>query len=159
LELIELLLQKHERVIVRSLPGNHDPDVAQILSASFGIFFENNPRVEFDDDPSEFWAWEFGINMLCGNHGHKVKPDRLPGIMAGRWPEMWGRTKVRQAWSGHIHHTTAGEANGAKWETLRTPAPLDSFGHSHGFTAGRELRSHTYHRDRGWRGGQVVQIL
>ena len=63
--------------------------------------------------------------MLCANHGHKTKPDRLPGVMASYRREMWGRTKVKQAFSGHVHHTRAGEDMGARWETLRTVAPKD----------------------------------
>ena len=37
--------------------------------------------------------------------------------MAAYRPEMWGRTKVKQAFSGHIHHTKADEDMGSRWET------------------------------------------
>ncbi len=72
---------------------------------------------------------------------------------------MWGRTKVRQAFSGHIHHTKAGEDMGARWETLRTAAAADSYTHQHGYTAGRELIALTYHNTRGLRARQTVEIL
>jgi hypothetical protein len=124
-----------------------------------GLLFENNPRVTIDDDPSDFWVYEHGVNMLCGNHGHKVKPDRLPGLMAARWPQIWGRTKVKQAWSGHIHHTRAGEDLGARWETLRTICAADAYANSHGYTAGRELTAWTYHKDRGLIMRQVAELV
>lgn len=158
-DMVNLLLRKHERVIVRGLSGNHDPDVAPLFSAAFSLFYENNPRVEVDDDSSSYWFHEFGVNMLAANHGDKLKADKLPGVMASQ-REMWGRTRVRQAWSGHIHHTTAGEGiDGARWETLRTMAAKDAYAHQHGFRSGRELTAWTYHRERGLRHRQVAEIL
>ena len=157
--MIELALQKHEHVIYRGLPGNHDPEVAQMLSIALELFFEDNPRVTVDADPSDFWFYEHGVCMLAANHGHKTKPDALPGVMAAYRPEMWGRTKVRKAFSGHIHHERSGEANGAQWETLRTASPRDAFAHQHGYSAGRELLAVTYHKERGLRSRQVVEIM
>ena len=158
-DMVALMLRKHERVIMRGLPGNHDPEVAQMLANAFALFYENQPRLEVDDDPSDFWFHEFGVNMLAANHGHRTKPDKLPGIMASYQPAMWGRTKVRQAWSGHIHQTKAGEDIGARWETLRTAAARDAYAHQHGYCSGRELTAWTYHRERGLRHRQVVEIL
>ena len=158
-DLIELALQKHDQVIYRGLPGNHDPDVAPVVSLAMALLFENNPRVTVDDDPSDFWFYEHGIVMLAANHGHRTKPEKLPGVMAAYRPEMWGRTKVRQAFSGHIHHTKAGEDMGARWETLRAAAPRDAFAHQYGYSAGRELIALTYHNERGPRSRQVVEIL
>ena len=157
--MIEMALERHEHVIYRGLPGNHDPEVAQMLSIALELFFENNPRVRVDADPSDFWFYEHGTVMLCGNHGHRTKPDQLPGVMASYRPEMWGRTKVRQAFSGHIHPPTSGEANGARWETLRTLSPRDAYSHQHGYSAGRELLAVTYHKERGLRSRQVVEIV
>lgn len=158
-DLIELALRKHENVIYRGLPGNHDPDAAQMISLAMALLFENNPRVTVDDDPSDFWFYEHGVVMLAANHGHRTKPEKLPGVMAAYRPEVWGRTKVRQAFSGHIHHTKAGEDMGARWETLRTVAPRDAFAHQYGYSAGRELIALTYHNERGLRSRQVVEII
>jgi len=158
-DMLNLLLRKHDKVVLRALPGNHDPDAAPIFSAAFSLFYEDSPRVEVDDDPSTFWFHEFGVNMLCANHGDKTKPEKLPGVMASYRPEMWGRTKVKQAWSGHIHQTKAGTDMGVRWETLRTIAPPDAFAHQHGYRSGRELTAWTYHRERGLRHRQVVEVL
>jgi hypothetical protein len=88
-----------------------------------------------------------------------MKPDGLPGVMASQ-REMWGRTRVRQAWSGHIHQTKEGEGiDGARWATLRTLAAKDAYAHQHGYRSGRELTAWTYHRERGLRHRQVVEVL
>jgi len=156
--LIEMALQKHERVIYRGLPGNHDPEVAQMLSIALALFFENNSRVEVDDDPSDFWFYRHGLVMLAGNHGHRTKPMDLPGVMASYRPDIWGATKHRFAFSGHIHHERSGEKHGARWETLRTIAPRDAYGHQHGFMSGRELISITYSARRGQRLRQFIPL-
>jgi hypothetical protein len=158
-QLIHMALEKHEHVIYRGLPGNHDPEVAQMIAIAMGLLFENEPRVTVDDDPSDFWFYEHGTVMLAANHGHRTRPEKLPGVMASYRPEMWGRTKVRQAWSGHIHHTKAGEDMGARWETLRTAAPRDAYSHQHGYCSGRELTAWTYHSERGFRSKIGVEIL
>ena len=158
-DLIHMALEKHDHVIYRGLPGNHDPEVAQLISIAMALLFENNPRVTVDDDPSDFWFYEHGVVMLCANHGHRTKPEKLPGVMASYQPAMWGRTKIKHSFSGHVHHVKAGEDMGASWETLRTIAPRDAYAHQHGYAAGRELLAITYHRERGLRARQVVQVL
>ena len=156
--LIEMALQKHERVIYRGLPGNHDPEVAQMLSIALALFFENNPRIEIDDDPSDFWFYQHGLCMLAANHGHRLKPDKLPGVMAAYKPKMWGSTEYRYGFSGHIHHETSGEENGARWETLRTIAARDAYSHQHGYLSGRELTSITYSATAGQRHRQYIPV-
>ena len=159
-EMIELALQKHEIVIYRGLPGNHDPEAQQWLTIAMSLFFDGNPRVIVDDDPGDFWFYQHGAVMLAGNHGHKMKPDLLPGIMASYQPRMWGNTRHRFAFSGHIHHERSGtdRAGGARWETLRTIAPPDAFAHSHGFRDRRELTSITYSAERGQRLRQFMPV-
>src|SRR3546814_12931681 len=49
---IEWLLEKHQRVIVRNNPGNHDPHQAAMLSICLAARFHDNPRVTIDDSPS-----------------------------------------------------------------------------------------------------------
>ena len=122
------------------------------------MFFENNPRVVVDADPSDFWFYQHGLCMLAGNHGHKLKPVELPGVMAAYRPEMWGTTKYRHAFSGHIHQERSGEKHGAQWETLRTVAPPDAFSHQHGYHSGRELTAITYSATRGRGMRQYVPV-
>ena len=148
-QMIELALSKHGRVIYRGLPGNHDPDVAHLISLALEMFFENNPRVSVDISPDDFFHFQFGEVMLAGNHGHKIKADEMPGIMASYWPTVWGATKFRYAYSAHYHQIKTGEKHGASWEIFRSPAAKDSYSHNHGFGSGRSLVAITYHKNRG----------
>ena len=156
--MIELALQRFERVIYRGVRGNHDPEAQMWLSIALAEFFENNPRVTIDDDPSSFWHFEFGKTFLFANHGDKVKPDRLPGLMAADHPEIWGRTKHKYAFSGHIHRERSGEELGVRWETLRTINPGDNYSFTGGWRSGHELTSITYSAETGQRHRQFVPV-
>jgi hypothetical protein len=156
--MIELALQRHEKVIYRGLRGNHDPEAQMWLSIALSEFFENNPRVDIDIDPGDFWHYEFGKVFLFANHGHKVKPDSLPGLMAADHRDVWGRTEHRYAFSGHIHKERSGEALRCRWETLRTPTPGDNYAHTGGWRSGHELTSITYSAETGQRHRQYVPV-
>lgn len=147
--MVQLALQKHKRVHVRMLPGNHDPHVAVALAIALEMFFHNEPRVIVDKSPSLFWFMQFGSTMLAAHHGHEVKPAHMPGVMAAREPKIWGKTINRYAFLGHFHHTSMGEENGARWEVLNTLAARDAYSAGKGYTSGRSMKAVTFHKTRG----------
>lgn len=149
LDIIYMALEKHEKVIVRNLPGNHDTHA--IVALTMGVFykFHKSDRVIVDEDPSEFFYKEHGKVLIGGNHGHKVKPANLAAHMAVTEPEAWGRTKFRYYFFGHIHHVTAKELNGVIVESLPSLVAKDHYHASSGYTAMRAIKSITYHRDAG----------
>ncbi len=148
---VEMALLKYERVVVRFLPGNHDPDSAIAIAHFLKAWFRDDERVVVDIDPSLFWFYRWGRVMLAATHGHEAKIDEMPGIMAADRREMWGHTEFAYAHGFHIHHKTrsSGEAGGAAWETHQTPAPRDTYHQGKGYRAGRSLCSITYARDEG----------
>lgn len=154
-------LQTHERVRVRILKGNHDPHSTAALSYFLLASFRNEPRVTVDVSPSLFWVHQFGNVMLAATHGHEAKPNKMPGIMAARWPRMWGDTQFRYAHTFHVHHRSKflDEDGGVIVETHQSPAPQDSWHFGQGFLSGRSLRSIVYHREHGEFGGSVRPIL
>jgi hypothetical protein len=148
---VELALAKHEKVIVRCLPGNHDPHAALALTVALSAFFSSNDRVEVDLDPSRFFWYRFGKVMLGATHGDMVKPEQMPGTMAAFRSEMWGATVFRYAHFGHVHHRSkgGGEHHGVVWETHQTLAAKDAWHHASGYSSGRSMVAITYHKDRG----------
>lgn len=145
---VELALQKHQKVKVRNLPGNHDEHAAKALTVAIAAFFANNPRVEVDLDPSEFFWHQFGKVFIAATHGHMVKPEQMPAVMASYKPKIWGNTVHRYAYFGHIHHKSkgGGENHGVTWETFRTLAGKDGWHYASGFASGRSMYSITHHR-------------
>lgn len=149
MDIIELALQKHETVLVRNLPGNHDPHASVALTVALSCFYHNNPRVKIDDDPSEFFFHRFGQTLLGANHGHRMKPADMAMFMATYKREDWGQTKFKHFMFGHIHHITAKEVGGCLVESFQTLAGKDAWSHARGFSSGKSLTSVTYHRDEG----------
>lgn len=148
---IQLALQKHRQIIVRCLPGNHDPYASLALATALSAFFAKNERVTIDSDPSAFFWWRFGRVLIGSTHGDLIKHPEMPGVMAAMRPRDWGETDYRYIYLGHVHHRSigGGEKHGAIWETFQTLSPKDVWHNSSGYTAGRSMVAITHHKDRG----------
>jgi hypothetical protein len=158
---IDAMLARHSRVTVRILPGNHDEHAAVAIAYFLAAWYRNEPRVTVDLDPSLFWWHRFGKVLLGATHGHTVKIQQMPGIMAHRRPEDWGATRYRYAHGFHLHHTAkfATEGEGVISEIHQAPIPQDAWHFGSGFLSGRSLQTITYHRDFGEISRSRVAIL
>jgi hypothetical protein len=147
IDLIEMARQKHNKVIVRSLPGNHDPISSVALGDALYWAYRLCPEVTVDIDPSPFWAYRWGRTMLAAHHGHMVKPTEFAGKMSAFWPEIWGVTDARFGLMGHLHRAIripADEKNGAEVRVLGTLAAKDAWNRGMGHASARTLKSITY---------------
>lgn len=157
----ERLLRKHRHVHIKAVPGNHDPDGASWLALVLAAWFRNEPRVTVDTSPAVFLYYRFGLNMICVTHGHTVKLEEIPAIMAANQPEMWGETKYRVAWTGHVHHKQRlglKEGRGAISESFSVLPPNDAYGASKGFMAQREMHAITFKRSGGELGRTTYNV-
>jgi hypothetical protein len=148
---IDYALQKHSRVIVKNLKGNHDPESAAWLNIALGLFYSDEPRVEIDldDGNNDIWLHLFGVNYIGATHGHTMKPERMAMVMADDNPEYWGASKYRWMIFGHIHHETVKEVGSVRCESFRQPVPKDAYAHSHGYRAGNSMSAVTLHKTDG----------
>jgi hypothetical protein len=146
---IELGLSKHRKVHVINEIGNHDDITSQFLTIALSMYYEKNSRVTFDKAPTAFHYYEFGKVLLGATHGDKIKPDKLPGIMATDKPEEWGAAKFRYWWVGHFHHRVVHELPGCVVEIVRTLAAKDAWHSSMGYRAGRDIQAVIYHKEYG----------
>ena len=142
-------LEKHPKVVVRFVSGNHDPQAVWALAFTVHAFFENNPRVTVDLSPSKFWYYEHGKVLIGSTHGDTVKHENLLGVMAADQAEAWGRTKHRYWYTGHVHHKSVKELAGVICESFRTLAAKDAYASGHGYRAGRDMVCITQHRLHG----------
>lgn len=146
-ELVYMLLGRHTEVIVRNLPGNHDPYAALALTIALAAYFRDNKRVQVDTDPGPFFFHRFGNVLIGAAHGDMVKAIDMPGVMAAKRAWDWGQTKHRYIYTGHLHSKRAmvSETGGAHVEVFQTLAPRDAWGNSMGYTAARSVVSITHH--------------
>lgn len=147
---IRRLLQKHKKVIVWFMPGNHDPNVSFALALCLDAYFHANPRVDVDLTPGLYKYMRFGKVLIGSHHGHGAKMIELPGIMATDRHEDWGKTLYRYWYCGHIHHLTRDKEHpGCVVETFRTISPRDAWHTGKGYRAGRDMYAITHHRNHG----------
>jgi hypothetical protein len=143
------LLEKHQKVVVWIMPGNHNPDAAFATALAMSFYFHNEPRVTVDLGNSAFKFMQFGKNLIASHHGDGPKFTNLPLIMAVDCPQMWSETEYRVWHCGHIHHRTMKEEPGCDIETHRTLAPSNSWDHKKGYRSKREMQRIDYHFDLG----------
>lgn len=140
-ECIDMALVQHNEVIVKHLPGNHDPTTSIILETGSAIHYKHNPRVVVDEDQKDYFCLRYGRNLVGAHHGHRLnKPEEAAMLLANEYSEDWGDTDYRYWIQGHLHHSFKKEVGGILFEGFRTIAPPDAF-HSGKFQSGRSLTS------------------
>lgn len=148
-QLVALALQKHEKVVLLIMEGNHDLSSSLWLRKLFAALFEDEPRIEVHQNELPYYAMEWGVNLLGFHHGHMKKNTELPGLFAAMFRSMWGRCPKVYIHVGHRHHKEQKDLNGARviqWPTL---AAMDAHSARHGYFTDRELTALTYHQDFG----------
>lgn len=91
------------KVDVVVVSGNHDQFVDYFLGKYLDAWFHNNPNVEVDTDKNPRKYYRYGNTMICMEHGDKISPKDMAGIMATESPEYFASTKYREVWRGHLH--------------------------------------------------------
>jgi hypothetical protein len=142
-------LEKHKKVVVRFVPGNHDPHAYLAVAGPIAAYFESDPRVEVDMSPAPHWYYRFGKVLIGATHGDKSKVSQLLGVMAVDKAEDWGQTLHRYWYLGHVHHQSVSELAGVTCESFRTLAAKDAYAAAYGYRAGRDMRLIVHHREHG----------
>lgn len=148
-DLVNLALQKHKKVIVKNNIGNHDDHTSQVLSICLSYTFKDNPRVEIAAPMDPFFAFQFHNVSIFSTHGHMVKPPKMQGVISNYYPEMWGSTEHRHCHVGHFHHQQVLEDNGLVTEIHNTLAATDAWHTASGYRSKRRMCAIAYHKDDG----------
>jgi hypothetical protein len=146
---VESAAAKHKRVIVRILPGNHDATTYMAILFALAERYRDNARIEVQKVPGEFFAYQFGTVLIAAHHGDKGKAERLVLFMADQYPEMWGASRQRFLFTGHLHHHKSADIGGVQWEQLRAVTARDAYAVAHGYTARAQMQAITMHKDKG----------
>lgn len=149
LNCVSSALARHQKVIVKNIIGNHDDHSSIFLGLALKAFFQNNERVTVDISPCKFWYHSFGKALIGSTHGDGCKIADLGAVMATDKPQEWGQSIYRYWYTGHIHTKTVHELRGCTVESFRTLAGRDSWHHSKGYRAGRDMQAIILHKDYG----------
>lgn len=155
--IVSMMLRKHEHVHLMLIEGNHDVASSVWLREMFSHLYEEEPRVTVDTSCEIFHCFEWGQTSLFFHHGHKVKMGDLSRTFAGRFRDVFGRTRYSYAHVGHLHHSASKEDNLMLVEQHGTLAPKDSHSARLGFTNRRGASVITYSRDYGEVGRSTIR--
>jgi hypothetical protein len=146
---IRMLLEKHERVHVIMADANHDPASGAWLREMFAAFYDDEPRVSVDSSASTYYVYEHGDTSLFFHHGHKRKVGDVDSVFAGKFRDIYGRTKHSYAHLGHLHSDELKSTNLMKVERHETLAAADAYAANGGWLANRSAKVITYSKTAG----------
>lgn len=130
--IINMLLRKHAKLRVMLVSGNHDDPLMTVIRKTFPAFYENEPRITFDQANNNFFAYQFGDVMLSFTHGDKAQKN-MDQVAVRHFSKMYGDTKYRYLYHGHFHHSYKRDVTLMTIEGLPTLAAPDAYAALHGF--------------------------
>lgn len=131
------------------IPGNHDFSRAYFLGSVLEAWFDKDPDVTIDNEPTYFKFRQYGKCLLGFTHGDTTKPQDLPLLMAHDQPTMWANTKYRAWHTGHIHSMMVFEKPGCTVESVRSLAVASDWIAKMGYRSYREGKGFVWHKERG----------
>ena len=136
---IDRLLEQHKRVTVWNVAGNHDKVGAFAVALALHRHYRKEPRVQIPINPRAVWYMQHGECMIASSHGDTIRNVKDMVLAAAHdAAAMWGLTKHRYWYGGHVHHRSVKEEAGMVVETFRTLAPQDSWHDGQGYRAGQD---------------------
>ena len=156
-EIVARAAARCKKLDVVRVRGNHDPDWSFWLDVCLRSHFRNSKHIEINTDPTKAKMVEFGQTMMMIDHGDLKKDRDLGEFMANEWPEVWGRTKYRYVWTGHIHHRDAKEHRGYQWESVNSIAAKDDYHADNKYQSLRSMMLVKYHRQWGEVGREIFR--
>lgn len=146
---VRMLLEKHNKVHIVMADANHDPAAEAWLREMFASFYDDEPRITVDSSASTYYVYEHGNTSIYLHHGHKRKIDSIDTVFAGKFREIYGRTKYSYAHLGHLHSDELKSTNLMKVERHETLAAPDAYAANGGWLSGRSAKVITYSREWG----------
>jgi len=151
----DMALTTHDTVVLRFLPGNHDPHASIAVMLALAERYRETPRVVVQKVPSEFFIYQFGDVLLAAHHGHRAKAPQMVHFIADEYAPLWGATRHRFLFTGHLHHHKSQDIGGMTWEQLPAITARDVYTASHAYVARARLTGITYHRTR----GEIARVI
>lgn len=140
------------------VPGNHDMERMFYIGEVLGAFFRTNEKVKINNSGEYRKYYEYGLNMLMFTHGDKEKTATLPLLMATEQPEMFARTKFREAHLGHFHKEMLNEYCGVKTRFLPSICDTDDWHKMMGYKHLRAAQAYIWNKQYGLEGYFQVNI-
>lgn len=148
-KITDMLLQKHNKVHIIHATGNHDLASSVWLRELFSHYYSSDSRVTVDNSADCYYCYEHGKTSLFFHHGHRRKPSNISSVFAGKFRDIFGRTRFSYGHMGHLHSKDVKEDSLMVIEQHQTLAASDAYASSGGWLSQRSAQCITYHKDYG----------
>ena len=137
---VRLALQKHRRVEVAILKGNHDPDSIAGLVHAVKQRFRDEPRVKVWTSEDRYYVFRSKALFLAFHHGDGLKPRDLAEQIPYRFRHKWDGAEGFYLYTAHTHHIKADTFGGMNWSQMPALCGLEGHAADLGYcdTAGME---------------------
>jgi hypothetical protein len=126
--------------------GNHDEEISYFALEVLAAWYRNSKVVNvWDNLRQRKYVW-FGNVLIGYDHGAKGF-KRLPGNMSVEAPEAWGKTRLREWHTGHLHKLSVDEEAGVTVRRLPSVTASDAWHDGEGFV-GAICRSQAFQWSR-----------
>ena len=147
--LIDAALKHHARVRLIVEIGNHDLASSIFLVECMAAVYDDEPRLTVDTAPGHYHYINFGKCLVGTHHGHGVKMDKLPLVMATDKASEWGKSEYRYWYTGHIHIDSVKDYSGCRVESFRVLCPTDAWAYNKGYRPAQNMKAIMLHREFG----------
>ena len=145
---ITRILEKHSKVSVVMVRGNHDSDTAIAIAMVLGYRYAKEPRVTILEPQGFHTYTTFGKNLIAVTHGDKAPSRRLADVLPRL--SVWSKTSHRYWILGHFHSKLAEQFdNSVVIERFGTLAPSDSWHASKFYKSPSIMNQIVYRRSGG----------
>lgn len=137
-------------VRVEMVRGNHDDLSVWHLGDSLECYYHNTKDVTINNAPTDRKYVEWGKCMLLLCHGDRGKRADYPLLMATEQPEMFGRTRYREAHTGHTHMLQVTEQHGVRVRIISSLSAADAWHAENAFVCNqRAAEGFVWSKDEG----------
>ena len=156
--MIDMMVMKHDTVIVFNLEGNHDPVLSAAIREFLPILYENEPRVTVVNSPSVYQSYRWGNTGLYYHHGHKANIKNIDRVFVANFKETFSNCEYNYGHMGHYHTDEIMETALMRLERHRTLIAPDAYASRGGYISMRDAKVITYHNVYGEVGRTVIPI-
>lgn len=113
--------------------GNHDNILSVTLQLYLSAYYRDTPDVFLHNKLTDRQYTKYGDTLIGFTHGDGPKLDKLPGLMASEESKLWGETKHRVFFVGHLHSEVIKDVNGVKIYQMPSLSGTDKWHHKQGY--------------------------
>jgi len=149
-------------VVIKWVPGNHDPQTSYYLCQCLRAYYRNEDRVTVDVEPIPRKYHQYGVNLIGLTHADTEPEQELPNIMASECRSIWPEVVHCEWHTGHRHSRKEIRYLGAQTigdmvvRRLPSLSARDYWHFSKGYQSERAAEGYLFNKRNGYAGHLAI---